>query len=87
MVDQAPPETIYGPIAFCCELAKSLTFNRMRYVVKHKETGRFLSSTGEWTSLLREAERFPNGLSVNLHLESAVMPPSNDLQIVQLPIE
>ena len=57
----------------------------MRYVVKNKETGHFLRSTGEWTQFLGEAQRFPNGLSVNLHLENAALPRRNELQIVELP--
>ncbi len=56
----------------------------MRYVVKDKATGRFLSSAGEWTRFLGEAQRFPNGLSVSLHLENAAVPLADNLQIVEL---
>ena len=58
----------------------------MRYVVKEKETGRFLASSGIWTKYLGEAQRFPNGLSVNLHLESARnIAPAAKVEIVRLP--
>jgi hypothetical protein len=59
----------------------------MRYVVKDKQTGRFLSSSGVWTKFLGEAQQFPNGLSVNLHLESARdLAPAEQVEIVRLPI-
>ena len=58
----------------------------MRYVVKDKQTGRFLRSSGEWTKYANEAQRFPNGLSVSLHLESATqVAPSDRIEIVRLP--
>jgi hypothetical protein len=41
----------------------------MRYLIKDKETGRFLSRAGDWTRYSGEARQFPNGLSVALHLE------------------
>jgi len=43
----------------------------MRYVVKDKQTGNFLSNSGAWTKYLGQAQRFPNSLSVGLHLEGA----------------
>ena len=56
----------------------------MRYVVKNKQTGQFLRPTGEWTEYLNEAQRFPNGLSLNLHLAAFKGP--SDLEVLQLPI-
>jgi hypothetical protein len=59
----------------------------MRYVVKDKQTGRFLSNTGAWTQYLGQAQRFPNGLSVNLHLESARhVAPADQVEVVRLPV-
>ena len=57
----------------------------MRYVIKNKETGQFLRSSGEWTKFMNEAERFPNGLSVNLHLESANLPLKDGMEVIRLP--
>ena len=75
-----------SPGALPFEPARRTAYHwEMRYVVKNKETGRFLSSSGEWTPLLGRAQKFPNGLSVNLHLENAALPLTNELQIVQLP--
>ena len=56
----------------------------MRYVVKDKQTGRFLRSSGEWTRYAGEAQRFPNGLSVNLHLESAHLEAEREIEVVRL---
>jgi hypothetical protein len=59
----------------------------MRYVVKNKQTGRFLRSSGEWTRFLGEAQRFPNGLSVNLHLETAPgLAPADQVEVIRLPV-
>jgi hypothetical protein len=58
----------------------------MRYIVKDKHTGQFLRSSGEWTKFANEAQRFPNGLSVPLHLESAQMPPTDRIEVVRLPL-
>ena len=59
----------------------------MRYVVKDKQTGRYLRSSGQWTRILSEAQRFPNGLSVNLHLETArEIAPAGQVEIVRLPV-
>lgn len=60
----------------------------MRYVVKHKQTGRFLRSSGEWTRYLGEAQRFPNGLSVGLHLENALSATDkpDNLEVIKLPV-
>jgi hypothetical protein len=58
----------------------------MRYVVKNKETGRYLRSSGDWTPYAGEAQRFPNGLSVNLHLESAHFTPGQQIEVIRLPI-
>lgn len=64
------------------------TFRSMRYVVKHKQTGCYLRSTGEWTSSLNEAERFPNGLSVPLHLESqSGCKVDRDVEVLRLSVE
>jgi hypothetical protein len=58
----------------------------MRYVVKDKQTGRFLANSGTWTKYLGEAQRFPNGLSVNLHLETARdVAPADQVEVVRLP--
>jgi hypothetical protein len=58
----------------------------MRYVVKDKQSGRFLSTHGLWTKYLGEAHRFPNGLSVNLHLESARdVAPADQVEVIRLP--
>lgn len=57
----------------------------MRYVIKNKQTGRFLRSSGEWTQYASEAQRFPNGLSVNLHLESAQFTPTHQIEVIRLP--
>ena len=56
----------------------------MRYIVKDKQTGHFLRSSGQWTKYANEAEKFPNGLSVTLHLESAV--PPDRIELIRLPI-
>lgn len=56
----------------------------MRYIVKDKQTGHFLRSSGQWTKYANEAEKFPNGLSVTLHLESAV--PTERIELIRLPI-
>ena len=56
----------------------------MRYIVKDKLTGHFLRSSGQWTKYANEAEKFPNGLSVTLHLESAV--PTDRIEVIRLPI-
>ena len=58
----------------------------MRYIVKDKHTGHFLRSSGEWTKYAKDAQRFPNGLSVSLHLESAQMPAIDRLEVVRLPL-
>ena len=58
----------------------------MRYIVKDKHTGQFLRSSGEWTKYAKEAQRFPNGLSVSLHLESAHMPATDRIEVVRLPL-
>ena len=57
----------------------------MRYVVKNKDTGHFLRPTGEWTRYLNEAQRFPNGLTLALHLEGSEAAKSN-VEVVQLPL-
>lgn len=56
----------------------------MRYVIKNTETGQFLRSSGQWTALLSEAERFPNGLSINLHLESAKLSQKDAIIVVPI---
>lgn len=59
----------------------------MRYIVKDKQTGYFLRSSGEWTKYANEAQKFPNGLSVSLHLESASQAaPSDRIELVRLPL-
>ena len=59
----------------------------MRYIVKDKQTGHFLRSSGEWTKYPNEAQRFPNGLSVTLHLESAwQIAPRDRIEVVRLPV-
>ena len=59
----------------------------MRYIVKDKQTGHFLRSSGEWTKYANEAQRFPNGLSVTLHLESASqIAPRDRIEVVRLPV-
>ena len=59
----------------------------MRYVVKNKETGCFLKHSGEWTRYLSQAQLFPNGLSVNLHLEgSPSLEAREELEVVRLPL-
>lgn len=58
----------------------------MRYVVKDKETGQFLGASGEWTRYLSEAQRFPNGLSLNLHLEALDQGDPAKIEVLQLPI-
>lgn len=58
----------------------------MRYIVKDKETGRFLRSSGEWTKYAKEAQQFPNGLSVTLHLESARLRSVDRIEVVRLPV-
>jgi hypothetical protein len=58
----------------------------MRYIVKDKHTGQFLRSSGEWTKFAKDAQRFPNGLSVTLHLESAHMPATDRIEVVRLPL-
>lgn len=59
----------------------------MRYIVKDKQTGQFLRSSGEWTKFANEAQRFPNGLSVSLHLEpSARIAPADRIEVVRLPL-
>ena len=58
----------------------------MRYVIRNKQSGWFLRSSGQWTKLLGEAERFPNGLSVALHLESAgAIQAREQIEILRLP--
>lgn len=57
----------------------------MRYVIRNKQSGWFLRSSGQWTKFLGEAERFPNGLSVGLHLESSALPASEQIEILRLP--
>lgn len=60
----------------------------MPYVVKNKQTGQYLRSTGEWTRYLNEAQQFPNGRSLPLHLESTrLREPSLELEILRLPTE
>ena len=56
----------------------------MRYVVKDTETNRFLSSSGEWTPFITQAQRFPNGLSVNLHLEKVHLPNQETVRVVEV---
>ena len=58
----------------------------MRYIVKDKHTGQFLRPSGEWTKYAHEAQRFPNGLSVGLHLESAHLPPTDRIEVIRLPL-
>jgi hypothetical protein len=59
----------------------------MRYVVKDKHTGQFLRSSGEWTKYANEAQKFPNGLSVTLHLEnSAGRSWADRIELVRLPL-
>ena len=58
----------------------------MRYVVRDKDSGQFLRSTGEWTRYLNEAQRFPNGLSLNLHLAAMEPGQPDNLEVLQLPI-
>ena len=58
----------------------------MRYVVKDKHTGQFLRSSGQWTKYANEAQRFPNGLSVSLHLESAQVPAADRIEVIRLPL-
>ena len=45
------------------------------YLVKNKETGLFLGSHG-WTPRSNEAYKFPNGLSIVLHLNEAETDPA-----------
>jgi hypothetical protein len=56
----------------------------MRYIVKDKQTGQFLRCSGQWTKFANEAEKFPNGLSVTLHLEAAV--PTDRIELIRLPV-
>ena len=56
----------------------------MRYVLKNKETGQFLSRAGEWTRFIAEAQRFPNGWSINLHLENVPLNYRERVQVVEL---
>ena len=58
----------------------------MRYVVKDKSTGRFLRPTGEWTDYLSEAQLFPNGMTLPLHLEAMGAGNSSSIEILQFPI-
>ena len=58
----------------------------MRYIVKDKHTGQFLRPSGKWTKYANEAQRFPNGLSVSLHLESARLPATDHIEVVRLPL-
>lgn len=59
----------------------------MPYVVKNKLTGCYLRSTGEWTRYLTEAQQFPNGRSVPLHLEgNQDRSFQNDVEILRLPL-
>jgi hypothetical protein len=59
----------------------------MRYIVKDKQTGQFLRSSGKWTKYANEAQQFPNGLSVTLHLESASqIAPRDRIELVRLPL-
>ena len=59
----------------------------MRYVVKDKQTGCFLSPSGAWTKNLNQAQRFPNGLSVSLHLESVrEIAHADRIDILRLPV-
>jgi hypothetical protein len=55
----------------------------MRYIVKDKQTGQFLRASGQWTKYANEAEKFPNGLSVTLHLESSI--PTERIELIRLP--
>ena len=58
----------------------------MRYVVKDKRSGQFLGNAGEWTKYIGQAQRFPNGLSVSLHLEAARhIAPAAQIEVVRLP--
>ncbi|MGN6385842.1 MAG: hypothetical protein ACTHMT_06340 [Verrucomicrobiota bacterium] len=41
----------------------------MRYIIRNKETGDFLDRSGNWTRFTNNAQQFPNGWSVPLHLE------------------
>ena len=56
----------------------------MRYVVKNLETNRFLNSAGEWTPFIMKAQRFPNGLSVSLHLEKTALRQSESVRVVEI---
>lgn len=59
----------------------------MRYVVKDKATGEFLKPSGQWSSQLSQAERFPNSLSLALHLEKRQTSENRgEVEILQLPI-
>lgn len=58
----------------------------MRYIVKDKQTGQFLRSSGKWTKFANEAQQFPNGLSVTLHLEGAAVAPSDRIEVIRLPV-
>ncbi|HTG43895.1 MAG TPA: hypothetical protein VK633_05125 [Verrucomicrobiae bacterium] len=57
----------------------------MRYVVKDTVNNQFLSSAGRWTPFLSQAQRFPNGLSISLHLEGTTLIMSGQVQVVELP--
>ncbi|HEV8544547.1 MAG TPA: hypothetical protein VGR78_19330 [Verrucomicrobiae bacterium] len=66
---------------------RSAHFASMRYVVKNKQTGYFLRSSGDWTPYLSQAERFPNGFSISLHLEGTDSAKrSEQVEIVRLPL-
>ena len=59
----------------------------MPYVVKNKETGLFLRSTGDWTRFISEAQQFPNGRSIPLHLEARPYQTLKaELEILRLPL-
>ena len=55
----------------------------MRYIVKNKDSGRFLGSFGEWTASSNLALLFPNGLSVMLHLES-LAPDKKNVEVIKI---
>jgi hypothetical protein len=57
----------------------------MRSVVKDTNANLFLKNASEWTPYSNEAQRFPNGLTIDLHLENSTLPKNSSIRVVKLP--
>jgi hypothetical protein len=56
------------------------------YVIKHKAADRYLTASDKWTDDIAQARRFPNGLSLVLHLEQHQLGNiEEDLEILSVP--